>query len=180
MKTLLKVSMIASVLGLSSVAQAQDPEAGVYVGATYTYWKASGNGDNGSVNKSGATLKAGYDFNQNWAAEGRLNFAQYKSDGVKVSTPAAVYVKYRYPVTQTIAPYAVLGLAYNRFTGDNASGTSSVSSNSVGLSAGLGAEFAISQQLKTTVEYTYLGNNDVDDGFNYDTSGISAGVLYKF
>lgn len=186
MKTVSKLSVVAGLLLAATVAaQAQDVmnDRGVYGGATYTYWNADVNGGD-SVDKSVATVKLGYDFNQNWAAEARVNLFEKKwaddTFSKKVGTPFAVYGKYRHPITPTIAPYAVVGLAYNRYKYDEKGFFGGYETSSkLGLSAGVGAEISLTPRLKATVEYTYLGSNSVD-GVDYDVNGLSVGLLYKF
>ncbi len=188
MKKLVQISIVAGILGLSSAAYAAEPtviaanpDSGAYVGVTYTGWSAKGD-DGISVDKSGVSLKAGYDFNQHWAVEGRLNLAEYKDvDGassVKASTPVALYAKYRYPVSERVAPYAVVGLAYHQYK--LVDGSDSISANSVAMSAGIGAEISITKQVIGTLEYNYGGRNDIVDSDGYDVSSFSAGINYKF
>lgn len=166
---------------------AANQEKGIYIGASYTQWTAENNGD--SADKSGATLKLGYDFNQNWAIEARANLMQYKetdkSASFKMSTPFALYGKYRYPVTSKFAPYAVVGVAFNRFNNSYKDQYESYeeSSSGLNLSAGIGVEFSLTPSLKATAEYVYLGKvkqNFEEDNLRYRASSISAGLQYRF
>ena len=184
-------TFVATFFFISTVyAQEIEDGRGLYTGISYTDWKASFSDNDGSVTKSGITLKLGYDFDQLWAVEGRLNFPGYKEtfkdvDGsgkVKLSTPLGLYGKYRYAINETVAPYIVAGVVQNRYKFVYRSGSDkiSISKNTINASAGAGLEVKLASSLKATFELTYLGRQKGDDGSYYDSSAVSAGLLYKF
>ncbi len=133
-------------------------------------------------------LQAGYQYNQYIAIEGRYTFG-FNTDYNQGSTlPVTsygdisswgIYVKPMYPVTEAFDIYALLG-----YGGVMLSDINNGDAYEDGFQWGLGAQYAIMENVSVFVDYVTLYDNT---GFDYvaqdddlDSDVWTLGVTYKF
>ncbi|TYQ05426.1 UNVERIFIED_ORG: OOP family OmpA-OmpF porin [Zoogloea ramigera] len=146
-------------------------------------------GENHSGYKAGGKIYGGYNIDQTWAVEGGYtDFGKksynYTAGGLPggVHTDAHSYYlagKGTWPVNQQIALTGKLGVARN--TNEvSTSGISSVNGdkNKTALYASVGAEYAVTNNVKVSLEYEHYGKNDIDTGRK--SGAVTAGVRYAF
>ncbi len=135
-------------------------------------------------------LQAGYQYNEYIAVEGRYTFgfstdydagnlAGFAVDYDGDFSSWGIYVKPMYPVTDTFDIYALLG--YGGLQLDDLSGGDAYES---GFQWGLGAQYAVTEELSVFVDYVSLYN---DTGLDYtaqlddvDSDTWTLGISYKF
>jgi OOP family OmpA-OmpF porin len=195
-KTLFAV--IASVAALSGTAayaqNTQDAPGTAYIGAgvvasNYDFGSLGTSTDNHSGTKTAGKIYGGYNIDSTWAVEaGYTDFGKrsynYTSGGSAggISTDAHSYYlagKGTWPVARDFAVFAKLGVASNH----NDVTTSGVASaygdkNKTALYASLGGEYAVTKNVKVSLEYENYGKNDIDTGRK--DGAITAGLRYNF
>ena len=191
---------LVTLLALSSSAMAEATDSGFYLGIGYGYLDQSM--DAGSVHTDTTTnnvlFQGGFDINKYVGLEARLWESVGSNDATQtggfypgtydVSDAYAwgMYVKPAYPVLENFKVYGLVGygvtsVKYN----DN-----DVSTN--GFSWGVGAEYAINNNISCFVDYTdFIAPSSTD--YTYTPSGytnsidtdiktytVNVGVTYKF
>jgi len=175
-------------------------DAGFYVGGAYGLAKYSLDISKGPVSISGDEnfnefmILAGYKINQYVAIEGRYWFGSaddidWLGNGSSYNTSIdawGIYVKPMYPVTDAVDVYALLGYGSvdSTIKTPNADIVGSANGSDDGISWGLGASYAVNDNVGVFVDWirnyddtvTYNNNIDVDE--TIDT--LNFGVTYKF
>ncbi len=151
-----------------TVPEVSESTGSFYLGLGYSYMNMDV--DNDADHDADATLLlAGYNFNQYIGVEGRY------SGLTDCLENAAIYLKPMYPIGG-VTVYGLLG--YGETTYD---GGSSLSES--GFQWGLGANYAVTENIGVFADYTNLYN---DTGFDGATSedvmvdSVNVGVTYKF
>jgi len=147
-------------------------------------------------------IQAGYNFNEYIAVEGRYWFGMSSTINYNNIAPGlgdqdttidawGIYVKPQYPVTEAFNIYALLGYGGADVTIDNVGGTGLqyVSDSVDGFSWGLGASYAITDNVSLFVDYVsiYDDSNDYynpSTGYSYNVDDTidtwNFGVTYNF
>ena len=189
------LAVIASAAALAGTSAYADDAGTGYVGVGAVGSKYEFNaptavsGENHSGYKAGGKIYGGYNIDQTWAVEGGYtDFGKksynYTAGGLPggVHTDAHSYYlagKGTWPVNQQIALTGKLGVARN--TNEvSTSGISSVNGdkNKTALYASVGAEYAVTNNVKVSLEYEHYGKNDIDTGRK--SGAVTAGVRYAF
>jgi len=127
-----------------------------------------------------ATLFAGYDFNEYVAVEGRYTATFMKDDTSKMSG-FSIFVKPQYPVSDEFSVYGLVG--YGLVNIDNTNSTHNIDVNEKGFQWGLGASYAVTEDISISLDYTLLGK-DMDGRFlrenSADIDAITLGIQYRF
>ncbi len=127
---------------------------------------------------------AGYDFNQYVAVEGRYNYGIeddviYKKVVETISTDSAsIFVKPQYPVTAEASVYALLGYSWLDVNSNYAE-----TIELDGFSWGLGAEYAVAENIEVFADYTSLYSDDYSVDYadvEEDIYNVTIGVKYNF
>ena len=144
-----------------TVPEVAESTGSFYVGAGYSYMNADVDGfaDNDS---DAVLLLAGYNFNQYFALEARYagitdNLENY-----------GIYAKPMYP----FGPMSVYGLLGYGETSDDFDSES-------GFQWGLGANYAVTEQIGVFADYTNLYDDDFA-GVDATVDSINVGMTYKF
>lgn len=172
-------------------------ESGFYAGIGYGYFKQT----NDNVNVNGGIdidftadsilFQAGYQYNRYLAFEGRYwggigdisvdSSIDGSSDESGTFDAWGVYVKPMYPVTDTFDIYALLGYADNSVDFSNGA-----SWDTDGFSWGLGAQYAVTENIVLFADYVSMGSEDSvtlngnDISADIDLYTLNFGVTYKF
>lgn len=190
------VATAATLAGTSAYAADLGDDAGsayVGVGVLGSRYKfdvpnASSSSSN-SGTKAGGKIYAGYNIDKTWAVEGGYtNFGKQDYDYTVNGAPGRLesdahsfYVagKGTWPVNEQVSLFGKLGVARNH-NSVATSGIAAVSgdANKSALYASVGAEYAISKQVKVSLEYENYGKNNIDMGRK--NGAITAGVRYNF
>ena len=129
------------------------------------------------------SFKAGYDWNEYLAVEGRYMFSVVKEDIVDRSS-WGIYVKPQYWVTEDFKVYGLLGIG-----GFDASGTNhfghNIESNDISFQWGLGISYVIYENVSIFVDYIQIARDIDATAFvtqNVDVSSdaITIGLSYHF
>ena len=155
-----------------------------YVGIGYGYFKQTT--DNVKIDANSVLLQVGYQYNEYVALEGRYwigagGIDQSPNDNSGDFDSWGLYVKPMYPVTSAFDIYALLGYADSTIDYD-----SSWKWETDDFSWGLGAQYAVTNNVLLFVDYTNLGSEDsvdIDDrtmDADVDLYTINVGVSYKF
>lgn len=127
-----------------------------------------------------ATLFAGYDFNEYVAVEGRYSASFTKEASAKMSG-FSIFVKPQYPVSDEFSIYGLVG--YGLVNIDNTNSIHNVDVNEKGFQWGLGASYAVTEDISISLDYTLLGK-DMDGRFlranSADIDAITLGIQYRF
>lgn len=123
---------------------------------------------------------AGYNFNSYIGVEGRYSTTINKSDAVSMDG-WSLFVKPQYPVSEAFNVYALLGYGGVNMDPENGS---LVNVDDTGFQWGLGASYAVTEQVAIFVDYTSLAN-DMDGVYangalKADADAITVGVTYAF
>ena len=149
-----------------TVPEVSESTGSFYVGAGYSYM----NLDAGTEHDGDATLLlAGYNFNQYIGVEARY------AGLTDCLENAAIYVKPMYPIGDANV-YALLG--YGETSYDNGV----VDNSENGFQWGLGANYAVTENISVFADYTNLYD---DSGFNNGNAdvtvdSVNVGVTYTF
>jgi len=137
-------------------------------------------------------IQAGYKYNQYLALEGRywygigdITKTELKTERKESGdyTAWGIYLKPMYPVMESLNIYALIGYASVELASDNGEFWDTDT-----LSAGVGAEYLIMDNLSIFADYVMMGNNDEFDIASPTGHGtadiaiytINAGLTYSF
>ncbi len=165
--------------------------SGPYVGGGYTFGTADvivdgpDFGFESTKAVDSITFLGGYDFNKYVAVEGRYNFGlddtfEYGKkyvETISMDTFSAL-VKPQYPVTNDISVYGLIGYSWMSINSDYAS-TVDID----GITWGLGAEYAVAENVEVFVDYTNLYSDSYvveTVNVNEDIYNVTLGVKYNF
>ena len=143
-----------------TVPEVAESTGSFYVGAGYSYINADVNGTD--HNSDAVLLLAGYNFNQYFGVEARYagftdNLENY-----------GIYAKPMYPV----GPVTLYGLiGYGEVASEDES--------EAGFQWGLGANYAVTEQIGVFADYTNLYDDDFA-GADATVDSINVGMTYKF
>ena len=150
----------------------------------------------GQDQTAGLGLVIGYNFNQYIAVEGRYTTSFFDEDYAETST-YSLFVKPQYPATEEFKIYALLGFggvnvdATSDTTGDFRAANPGVNLvDETGFQWGLGASYAVTEEVEIFLDYTSLLNGaDINTRlYNWDSKfykelnvdAVTLGVIYKF
>ena len=127
-------------------------------------------------------VMAGYEFNPYIAVEGRYMTSVYDED--KLTRDSwGIYAKPQYPATEEFTLYALLG--YGGLNADG-KGLSLTDVSDTGFQWGLGASYAVTEDVAIFVDYVSIAT-DMDSDIFYsspfadvDSDAITLGVTYNF
>lgn len=190
-------------------------ESGFYAGVAYSYMDGlwtTGKSDSQSslrwkeIEYKAAMLQAGYKVNKYFAVEGRYwttfgdgdhrtKDEEYSDSVFDYTSVYGIYAKPMYPVMDDFNVYGLLGYAHSEL--ENESGMSQSGSDrgaewtahdDGGFSYGIGADYAVSENISLFVDYVVLFDdvtmwNEYDDGTesrNLELTTWNFGVTYKF
>ncbi len=162
-------------------------DSGFYVGLGYSYIKTNVKeaGDpEFDITGDAIGILAGYNFNQYIAVEGRYGTTfgdiTYEDESGSMDTSGdmtnwGIYLKPMYPMGE-LTLYGLLG--YGELTIDDAGSEESDG----GLQWGLGASYAVNDNVGVFVDYTRLYDDSGFDSNNVDVvaESINVGFTYKF
>ena len=166
-------------------------DAGFYAGLGYSYMnfnaQAIGRPGEFDVNGNAFTVLAGYNFNKYIAVEGRYSLTvgdlTYEEGDVKEDLDGdmsniAIYLKPMYPMGE-LTLYGLLGYGQVTFDIEKVGDLSES-----GFQWGLGASYAVNENVGLFVDYTRLYDDVGFDGTilqgDIVVDSISVGVTYKF
>ena len=169
-------------------------DSSFYVGLGYSYMNFQGEGEGEGpyeydINGNAFTVLAGYNFNKYFAVEGRYSLTvgdltyeegDYEGDWEGDMTNIALYLKPMYPISE-LTLYGLLG--YGQVTLDR---DSEEEFSESGFQWGLGASYAVNDNIGVFVDYTRLyDDTGFDGGGRYEDEdividSINVGVTYKF
>ena len=165
--------------------------SGPYIGIAYGYMmnEQTMNGTDYSFdeNYNSVMLQGGYKFNDYVAVEGRYWFGVDSEFTVGSETfdqsidSWGIYVKPMYPVTEEFNVYALLGYASSQY--NNTTSARFHDATMDGFSWGLGASYAVSDNVDLFVDYVSLYNDDTEISpaiYNEKIETVNFGVTYKF
>ena len=123
---------------------------------------------------------AGYNFNSYIGVEGRYSTGVSNSDIVSMDG-WSLFLKPQYPVSDAFNIYALLG--YGGVTMDPEN-NSLVNVDDTGFQWGIGADYAVTEQVSIFVDYTSLAS-DMDGVYangalKVDADALTVGVTYAF
>ncbi len=151
-----------------TVPEVTESTASFYVGAGYSYINLDA--EVVEHDSDAVLLLAGYNFNEYIGVEARYAGLTDCIDN------AAIYVKPQYPITDDAKVYALLG--YGQTTVDDGA-----DSSESGFQWGLGANYAVTENIGVFADYTRLYD---DTGFDGQTTNdvavdsVNVGVTYTF
>ncbi len=186
MKKFALIAVVAA-LAIPFAAQAEGSYLGVNVGSAKQ--KASVNGASGSERDTAAKIYGGYNFDKNFGIEaGYADFGNAKksySNGDSFSIKShAFYVAgtATAPINDQFAVFAKLGVTANRskidVTSNGVSGNAT--KNNTDVIVGVGASYAINNQLSAVAEYENFGKVAKGNGGDIKAEMYSVGLRYKF
>lgn len=124
-----------------------------------------------------AGLRIGGALNEHFSLEARLGLG-IKDDSargvdLKLDNYLGAYARFIAPVNDSVAVYALLGVARAKLTAEN--GFASASDTEKGLSFGIGAELSAGPRGFVTLEYGRLVSGD-----DYDLDALTLGLGRRF
>ncbi len=161
-----------------------------YVGLGYSYMNADVDGY-GDITANSALLLAGYKYNQYLGLEARytmnvddpeVDSSIADLDGIEGDdmTNIGIYLKGMYPVMEAFDVYALLGYGQVTFEADNYD----VDVSESGFQWGLGASYAVTENIGVFADYTRLYDDEGFDGELTDSDivvdSVNVGVTYTF
>jgi len=170
-------------------------DSAFYVGLGYSYmnmnhkWSYAANEGSGEedLNGNALTVLAGYNFNKYIAVEGRYSItlgdmtAEMPDKDMDIDAELSnigLYLKPMYPVGE-LTLYGLLG--FGKVTLEDPAGGDHSES---GLQWGLGADYAVTEDVGVFVDYTRLYDDKGFDGESPDddfvVDSINVGLTYKF
>ncbi|MDQ1325702.1 MAG: hypothetical protein QG564_826 [Campylobacterota bacterium] len=139
------------------------------------------------VSADSVLFLAGYNFNQYFGLEGRysMNVSDLEFEGDDVDgevdgdvTNIGIYLKGMYPVTEEFNVYALLGYGQVKYEVEDMDLSES------GFQWGLGASYAVTENIGVFADYTRLYDDEGFDGELLDTDimvdSVNVGVTYTF
>ncbi|MCY9872574.1 porin family protein [Vibrio barjaei] len=168
MKAIQKILLLGSTIcALPSMAH------GIYLGASVGY----GNQENQIENFSSGTgfLQAGFKFNDNISAEYRFGGVDENSSELNLSSYSSVYLRGSYELKENIEIYGLLGVTQARVSGYISGDYSSNIRNISSPSYGIGARYAVSDNIGLMAEYVAVATSR-----DYSLSAVHFGADYRF
>lgn len=177
--TMLKTLLAASIVSASCAASAAEMYAGGGIAVL----------DSDEVTFNAVYGRFGAFFNENISAEARLGLGVGDDtvDGEKfeLDNYYGVYVRGGIPATEIFYPYAILGFTKGKwsssysysevFLGEEITISGSDSGSESDLSYGVGADFAVTENLKINAEYMSYMDKDAAE-----LTGFTVGVAFSF
>lgn len=161
--------------------QQNDFYAGLALSALSARKSGSFTSENDGQDRLGnITLLAGYNIHPNVAIEGRYTTSFTAEDVAKMSG-LSIFLKPQYALSEELSVYGLLG--FGKVSLDNATAHSNVNVDETGFQWGIGASYAVTEELNVFIDYTSLGNNMDGTYLNAnsaDVSAVTVGVSYKF
>ncbi|MRW90082.1 outer membrane beta-barrel protein [Duganella sp. FT80W] len=192
------IASAAALSGTAAYAQNNQDAAGTayigagVVGSRYDFDAAGAgavSGDNHSGTKAAGKIYGGYNVDNTWAIEagytdfGKRSYA-YSTNGSAggLTTDSHSYYvagKGTWPVARDFDVFAKLGVARNH-NSVSTSGIAAVSGSNekTALYASVGGEYALTKNVKVSLEYENYGKNDIDVGRK--AGAVTAGLRYNF
>ena len=126
-------------------------------------------------------LLAGYEFHRHFAVEGRYTTTIAESDAIDSMDSWSIFAKPKYPVTEDIELYGLVG--YGNVELDGADGSIADMDES-GFQWGVGLSYMITENFDLFADYKFLAN-DFDGVFSNGATEVSVdsltvGVMYNF
>ncbi|UFH58555.1 outer membrane protein [Sulfurovum mangrovi] len=126
-------------------------------------------------------LIAGYEFHRHFAVEGRYTTTIAESDSIDTMDSWSIFAKPKYPVTENIELYGLLGYGNVQVEGTD---EYMADIDESGFQWGLGLSYMINENLDFFVDYKFLAN-DIDvlvykDVVEMSVDSLTAGLIYKF
>lgn len=126
-------------------------------------------------------LIAGYEFHRHFAVEGRYTTTIAESDSIDTMDSWSIFAKPKYPVTENIELYGLLGYGNVQVEGTD---EYMADVDESGFQWGLGLSYMINENLDFFVDYKFLAN-DIDvlvykDVIEMSVDSLTAGLIYKF
>ena len=190
MKTKFVLATLTGLTLFSSAAMAQsdDDDHGVYLGANYGYLKVDGDNDFDD-DKDAYQLNLGYGFNQYFALEGSyVDFGDYGDDLANADTDGySAGIRLSLPVSDMFSVHVKGGQLWYE-TEYSIAGISDDYDDQA-LFAGIGAKFHLSRSMAVTFDYTLYdadldvdeATDDIDDAnFSTDLKFAAVGFEVKF
>lgn len=164
-----------------------------YVGLGYSYMNANIDPNiesDADLSANSVLFLAGYKYNQYLGLEARytMNVGDLDADDFGTDAPdmeggdmtnIGIYLKGMYPVTEAFDVYALLG--YGQVTIDT---TTTGDLSESGFQWGLGASYAVTENIGVFADYTRLYDDNGFDGelpdSDFVVDAISVGVTYTF
>ncbi|MCK5874128.1 MAG: porin family protein [Alcanivoracaceae bacterium] len=183
MKSILAKAVLGTLLAGGCVAAYA---AGPFVGLNYSQYELDIDAADESLTPTGATVRAGAEFNDLFALEVRAGTgieSDQRSSGLgtaefEVDRLYGGYFRLSVPVADLFRPYAIVGYSESRGTTSIRSGGALVSrsTDTVGdQSYGVGVDASLAGAIGFNVEYMrYLDKDD------YDLNAISVGIRSGF
>lgn len=169
--------LLSSALLMPAAAFAAGGEAGFYVGAGYSAVSVDLDGTTKDANLGAATLRGGYQLNENLAFEARVGggVADDKIEGVKIKLEDTygVYMKAGMPTSIGLYPYMLLGWTEAKLKA-SVPGDSTTDRNG-DYSLGLGLDYAFTSKISAGLEYAQFYNKS-----DAKIDGLTLSVNYKF
>lgn len=192
MKKTLLASLIVAFAAICGAAHAEDYYAGVSIanpGSAKLNIGANPTLENNN-NPLPVKLYGGYNINSTFAVEaGYGAFGSYKfsdiytpGQGPKVdSNVFYVAGKATKALDDKFDVYGKLGVARTHMGTSNLAGVADTNTNHVGLTAGIGADYKLTNNLSAVVEYNYYGKVSAMNGnLNLTQQKLEAGLKYSF
>lgn len=168
------------------VPEVKDGKPGIFhVGLGYSYMNMNVENPEVDLTAHSVLFKGGYNFNEYFGVEGRytMSVGDMTLDNGKETdvdgdmSNLGIYAKVMYPLVEQFTVYGLLG--YGKVTVDDGAELSES-----GFQWGIGAEYAVTENIGLFVDYANLYN---DTGFDGEFTGrdvmvdaISVGATYKF
>ena len=170
--------------------------AGLVANLTYVDDSSFFGEEDGQERAGGLGLIVGYNFNQYIAIEGRFTATLFDEDALETTT-YSIFAKPQYPVTEAFKIYGLLGFGgVNVDTTSDLTGVFRPANVNVNLvdetdfQWGLGASYAVTEEVEIFLDYTSLLNGADIDARIYawdpkfyseiNVDAITLGVTYKF
>ena len=126
-------------------------------------------------------LLAGYEFHRHFAVEARYT-TSFTHDDVTEMDGWSIFAKPKYPVSENVTIYGLLGYGNVQLDGTNDSG---IEMDESGFQWGLGLSYMFNESFDFFADYKFLANEF--DGFGYkkvptevSVDTFTVGVIYKF
>lgn len=183
MKKLALIAVVAA-LAVPFAAQADGSYLGVNVGSAKQ--KVSVNGNSGSARDTAAKVYGGYNFDKNFGVEaGYADFGNAQktlADGTSFNAKSHAFYfagTATAPINDQFAVFAKLGVTANRSKLSSSSGGNTTKNNTDAM-IGVGASYAINNQLSAVAEYENFGKVAKGNGGDIKAEMYSVGLRYKF
>ena len=184
-----------------------DTENGFYIGIFYSYGMSNISLDDSSEfieftgNTNAGGLMGGYDFNKYVGIEYRFTFfSEFSGDTTALdkntgkiidvnnfdsdifSTNEALYLKLKYPITDTFSVYGLVGAGYNLNVSDTYDNLENLISD-VSFQYGAGVKYRITESFDIFVDYTSILDDDIpvyDGSLETSIASVNFGLTYRY